>query len=178
MLLENEHIKLRALEPEDLDILYRWENDTSLWIHGNTLSPYSKLTLRQYINDSLTQDVFQSKQLRMMVCLKEDNRTIGTIDLFDFDHHAGKAGIGILIDENFRGKNYASEVLQIIQDYAFNFLNLHQIYAYISCDNQISINLFSKAGYIETARLKDWIKVKATFLDVLVMQLVLSNEYE
>ena len=29
--LENKKIKLRALEPEDLDFLYKWENDTKFW---------------------------------------------------------------------------------------------------------------------------------------------------
>ena len=40
--LENDTIRLRALEPEDLDLLYAWENDTSLWEFGSTLVPYSR----------------------------------------------------------------------------------------------------------------------------------------
>ena len=43
MLLKNSQLSLRAVEPEDLEILYKWENSTELWIHGNTLAPYSKL---------------------------------------------------------------------------------------------------------------------------------------
>ena len=37
--LENEIIRLRALEPEDLEPLYRWENNPDLWSLGNTMSP-------------------------------------------------------------------------------------------------------------------------------------------
>ena len=37
-LLENERVCLRALEPEDLELLYRWENDSELWEVGNTLA--------------------------------------------------------------------------------------------------------------------------------------------
>lgn len=71
MLLENHQIKLRAVEPEDLDLLYSWENETTLWIHGNTLAPYSKLVLRQYINDALEMDIYQSKQLRLIFHLQQ-----------------------------------------------------------------------------------------------------------
>ncbi|NDW09339.1 GNAT family N-acetyltransferase [Dysgonomonas sp. 520] len=173
MYLENSILKLRAVEPEDLDVLYSWENISSLWKHGNTLAPYSKLSLRQYINDSLSMDIFQSRQLRLMVVLKNSGVAIGTVDLYDFDPHNERAGIGILVDENHRGQKYASEILQIIQDYAFNFLHLHQLYAHIGTNNEISINLFSKAGYKEAGRLKDWVSTdkKTEYEDVLVMQL-------
>ncbi|MFV0468983.1 MAG: GNAT family N-acetyltransferase [Dysgonomonas sp.] len=172
MHLESEHIKLRAIEPEDLETLYEWENDTSLWIHGNTLAPYSKLALREYINNTLSQDLFQSKQLRLMICLKSDRTVIGTIDLYDIDLFNSRSGIGILIDKNFRNKNYASEVLKIIQDYTFNFLNLHSLYSYIACENKISIQLFQNAGYVEVGLLKDWIVASGGIhQDVFIFQL-------
>lgn len=177
MLLEGTKIKLRAIEPEDLDVLYRWENDTSLWIHGCTLAPYSKLGLRDYITNSLSQDVFESHQLRLMVCLKNSNQAIGTIDLYDVDVKNRRAGIGILIDEEYRGKKYAIEVLEIIRDYAFNFLNLHQLYAYVICHNIISYNLFKKAGYTESGRLNDWIMTgKNRYDEVALLQLLSTNE--
>ena len=147
MLLKNIQIELRAVEPEDLDILYKWENETSLWIHGNTLAPYSKLVLRQYINDALEMDIYQSKQLRLMIDLPEEKATIGTLDLYDIDAHNRRAGLGILIDEKFRQRGFAQQALELMSNYAFNFLYLHQIYAYISESNTKSISLFEKAGY-------------------------------
>ena len=35
-------IRLRAIEPEDLDLLYLIENDTRLWNVGTTNVPYSR----------------------------------------------------------------------------------------------------------------------------------------
>ena len=29
--MENELIRLRALEPDDVQVLYKWENDTEVW---------------------------------------------------------------------------------------------------------------------------------------------------
>mgnify|MGYP000951130226 CR=1 FL=1 len=48
-LLQSELIKLRAMEPEDIEILYRWENDTDIWKVSNTIAPFSKYVLRQFI---------------------------------------------------------------------------------------------------------------------------------
>ncbi|GAB6121593.1 GNAT family N-acetyltransferase [Dysgonomonas termitidis] len=172
MVLKNSYISLRAVEPEDLDQLYGWENSTALWVHGNTLAPYSKLILRQYINDALEMDIFQSKQLRLMIDLTDEKVTIGTIDLYEIDAHNRRAGIGILIDEAFRQKGYASQALSLMGDYAFNFLYLHQLYAYISVSNTNSIRLFEKAGYKEVGIFKDWIQRVDKFEDVQLSQLV------
>lgn len=172
MILNNSQIKLRAVEPEDLDILYKWENSTALWIHGNTLAPYSKLVLRQYINDTIEMDIFQSKQLRLMICLTDNDTTIGTVDLYDIDAYHRRAGIGILIDEAHRQKQYATQALELMADYAFNFLYLHQLYAYISASNIKSISLFKKLKYKEVGSLKDWIQRAETFEDVCLFQLL------
>ncbi len=170
MLLENDYLKLRALEPEDLEKLYTWENDTNLWIHGCTLTPYSRLVLRQYINEIQSHDIYQSKQLRLMIIKKTDNIVIGTIDLFDFDPHNSKIAIGILVDSEHRNKNYATQTLQIVEKYIFTFLHLKQIYSYIAEDNISSIRIFEKNGYIRSGTLLNWICCNSIFKNVHIYQ--------
>jgi diamine N-acetyltransferase len=80
-LLSTVRIRLRALEPEDLDFLYRWENDDRLWAFGSTLTPFSKFVLRQYIENS-GQDLYEAKQLRLVIVENATNMPIGTIDLY------------------------------------------------------------------------------------------------
>ena len=81
--LQTEHVRLRALEPHDVDLLYRWENDPEVWKVSNTMTPFSKFTLQEFIKTSTT-DIYASRQLRLMV---EDwkGNTIGTVDIFDFE---------------------------------------------------------------------------------------------
>ena len=169
--LENDLIKLRALEPEDLDALYKWENDAELWRYGATITPYSKFALKEYIVESRF-DIFHSKQLRLMIVWKESNEPIGTIDLYDFDPMNLRAGIGILIDTACRKKQIGLQTLELIKEYAFDFLLLKQLYAYIPKQNEISLKLFSKSGYQNTACLKEWIKTSNGFDDIYVMQLI------
>lgn len=172
MFLCNAQIKLRAVEPEDLEILYKWENNSELWIHGNTLAPYSKLALRQYINDAQQMDIYQSKQLRLMIESTETGVTIGTVDLYDIDAHNRRAGIGILVDEHYRSRSFAGQALGLMSDYAFHFLHIHQLYAYIAVSNKISRSLFDKQGYQYAGLLKEWMQTDEGFEDVEILQLI------
>lgn len=160
---------LRPLEPEDLDLLYQWENDTRLWKNGSTLTPFSRFALRQYLADA-RQDIYQARQLRMMIVEKENNKPAGTIDLYDLDALNGRAGVGILVDENFREKGYALQALSCMEEYAFSHLKLHQLYAFVPVGNLPSRALFEKANYERTAVLKEWISVNRSFTGVIVMQ--------
>ena len=121
--LKNDTLHLRALEPEDLEALYKWENDTDVWRYGSAMSPYSKYVLRQYIVDAQT-DIFESKQLRFMISLNQENSRIGTIDLYDFDPLNSRCGVGIYIDPEYRKEGFAKQALILLQKYVFNFFNI------------------------------------------------------
>lgn len=166
-----ESIYLRPLEPEDLDVLYKWENDTKLWQKGATVSPFSRFTIRQYLVDA-HDDIFQTKQLRMMIVEKASNLPVGTVDLYDFDALNRRACIGILVDEDFQKKGYGLQALSCVEEYTFCHLKLHQIYAFIPEKNQASLALFSKANFVKTGVLKEWVSIADSYEDVVVMQLL------
>lgn len=171
MLLENDILYLRALEPEDLEFLYKWENDSDLWQYGSTLSPYSKMIIRQYINDSLSSDIFQVKQLRLMIILKSENRAIGTIDLYELDIHHSRAGVGVLIDKDYRQRGYSKQALSLTIQYAFELLNLNQIFAHVAKNNLMSLNLFANLGFETTGCMKNWLKIEKQYEDMYILQL-------
>ena len=54
MWLKNDILKLRALEESDLNLLYEWENNSDNWLYTNTLMPFSKHTLLEYIRNCKT----------------------------------------------------------------------------------------------------------------------------
>jgi len=163
-------IILRALEPSDIDLLYQWENDQLLWHLSNTVTPFSRFILEQYVVNS-HQDIFTSKQLRLMIALK-DKTTIGCIDLFDFDPANKRAGVGILINDQYRSKGYASEALDLLIKYAFETLELHQLFCSITSDNEASINLFQKYHFKIIGLKKDWIRVNNRWMDEYLLQLL------
>lgn len=170
-LLEDALIRLRSLEPEDLELLYAWENDASLWAFGGTVSPYSYYILKEYISKSY-KNIYEQKQLRLMITLRSDDVAIGMIDLYDFDPHNGRAGVGILIDPAFQRKGYAGKAVKLIIDYAFSFLKLHQLFVHIPIDNTSSRKLFRSCGFEDSGVLRDWSSVSGGYNDVCIMQLI------
>jgi len=175
-ILEEKNIKLRALEPSDAELIYEWENDTSVWHAGNTIEPFSRHIILQYVRNA-TMDLFQSRQLRMMIDLKDTqskpSRTIGSIDLFEIDPLHQRAGIGILIHkEKHRNHGYADQALKVIIQYAFQVLFLHQLYCHIDSDNAPSIKPFKNNGFQVTGTKKDWIRTKDGWKDELLLQLI------
>ena len=107
LLVKNKMVQIRGLEPEDLEFLYECENNPEIWNVSNTLAPYSKYILRQYIENS-HHDIYTNKQLRLIISdVTEPDKAVGAIDLFDFDPYHVRAGVGILIhgDKN-RRKGY------------------------------------------------------------------------
>ena len=170
--MKYEKIRLRAIEPEDLELLYEWENNNSYWIISNTVAPFSKYTLKRYIRNS-HKSIYETGQLRLMIDLIAGKQTIGTIDIFDFDPFHKRAGIGILIaEEEQRRKGYATMSLKCLTDYCFKTLQLHQLWCNILADNYESIELFQKLGFIQIGIKKDWVKTADGYLDEHMFQLV------
>jgi diamine N-acetyltransferase len=160
------------MEPEDLELLYEWENDTSYWIISNTVVPFSKYTLKLYLENS-HKDIYETGQLRLMIDHIPDNVSIGTIDLFDFDPFHKRAGLGILIArQDYRRKGYASMALKCLVDYCFKTLQLHQIYCNILANNCESMDLFKKIGFVQSGLKKDWIKTSDGYLDEYMFQMI------
>jgi diamine N-acetyltransferase len=168
--LSSANTYLRALEPTDLEFLYSLENDTTVWHVGNTLTPYSRHVLEQYLENA-TLDIYTVKQLRLVICNLE-HQAVGAIDLFDFDPLHRRAGIGVVVMAPHRGNGHAGEALQLLLDYCQNTLHLHQVYCTVTATNLASINLFQKADFEKVGLRKDWLKTTDGWQDVVEFQKV------
>ena len=170
--LKGGNIHLRALEPEDLDFIYKIENDESIWHVSNTQTPYSKFLIRQYLQNA-HQDIYEAKQLRLAICKNETSAPVGLIDLFDFDPRNNRAGIGIVIHkETDRSTGIGKEALQLLINYSFNKLQLHQLYANIGTTNEASLNLFTTFGFEKIGVKKDWVLINNQYQDEAIYQLI------
>ncbi len=171
MILQGERIKLRAVEPSDANLLYEWENDTTVWHVSNTITPFSKEVIKQYLS-SAHLDIYTTKQLRLII-ETENKNAIGCIDLYDFNPLHLRAGIGILISAaEYRRKGYAGEALDILIKYAFNTLNLNQIFCDIGVENTGSITLFQKHNFKIVGTKMKWVKNGKSWGDVHFLQLL------
>lgn len=176
MQLANDTVYLRALEPEDLEYIYTIENNVDVWHVSHTQTPYSRYLIKQYLENA-HQDIYEIKQLRLVIVRSTDDEAVGLIDLFDFDPKNERVGMGVLIaDSSNRGKKYASAAVQLLIDYVFESLHCHQIFVNIDTENTASIRLFTNFGFELIGTKKHWNRFGSQRKDEALYQLI--NTYE
>lgn len=161
--------RLRAPEPEDLDTLYRIENDTAMWAVSGNAIPFSRYQLKKYIEES-AHDFYTDRQIRFMIERESDAAVVGCIDLTDIDPYNARAEVGVAVLPAFRGHGAAGAALNILCGYAVGVLRLHQLFCQVPADNETSIKLFSTSGFVETGRMKDWLIHGEEYTDVILLQ--------
>lgn len=166
-------ISLRPLEPEDLELLYQWENNIEIWEASNTKTPFSKHILAQYLKES-AKDIYETKQLRLII-QNDKIEPIGAVDLFDFEPYHLRAGVGILIhNKTDMNQGYATDALKALCNYSIEILGLKQLYANIASDNSASIRLFEKSGFNKVGTKRNWLKTTTGWKDEVLYQKMLD----
>lgn len=161
--------RLRAVEPEDVDAMYCWENDPEVWRVSGTASPLSRHQLQRFVDEQRF-DIYATRQMRLMI-ESEQGRAVGTLDIFDFDPQMHRFGVGILIyDRSDRRRGYASAAIAAVQRYGRDTLGVHQIWCSTEASNDASRELFLGAGFEECGRRRDWIWTPEGYRDEIMMQ--------
>lgn len=163
---------LRALEPSDVEALYRWENDLTLWRVSGTLAPFSRHTLSQLISEQ-QYDIYATRQQRLII-ENNEGEVVGAVDLLEFDPQNLRAGVGIIVDESYRLRGYAKDALLALESYAKEILHLHQLWCGVTEGNKASETLFRSVGYQLSGVRKEWTFVDGEWQDELIFQKILE----
>ncbi len=169
--MNNLEISLRALEPEDLETLYKIENDRDIWAAGTTNVPYSRYVLHDYIANA-SNDIFVDKQVRLMI-ENAAGEAVGIVDLADFSIKHQRAELGIIIMKKYRRRGLAKATIKKILDYSRNVIHLNQIYAIVDSENQPSLKLFQSCGFNSKTELTDWLRVGNAYRSAILLQFFL-----
>ena len=164
-------VNLRAMEPCDIDAIYRWENDPSVWGVSMSHQPFSRYALSRFIDENSGSDIYASRQLRLMA--DSGGTTVGCIDLYDFDPYHRRAGVGLLVDSRMRRQGFGMAMLKALETFAVDHLEMHQLHCVVAADNEASIALFTKVGYAQCGVLHDWVASAGKWLDALSFQRIL-----
>jgi len=86
-------------------------------------------------------------------------------------HH--RAAVGIVIHNKQQGSGLGAAALALLETYAQKYLQLHQLYAHIAIENQISKVLFEKLGYKCVGTKADWNYYDGRYHDELLYQKII-----
>lgn len=156
-------IRLTALEPEDLELLYMIENEPRQWNVSGVNVPYSRYSLHDYIANQ-SNDIYADRQVRLVIrvgdeaCKQSDMKAIGLADLFNFSPEHMRAEVGMAVIAEECGRGYGKAALNMLCDYALNVLHLHTVYAIVPCDNVASVAMMRSCDFKEEVILKQWLR--------------------
>lgn len=170
--MQTRNIKLRALEPEDVDLIYRWENDPEMWDCSAEHAPFSRHRLMDYVMNDGLRDICASRQLRLVAM--DGEVAVGCVDLYDYEPFHQRAGVGMLVDARLRGRGYGKAMLMALTEYCRRHLLLHQLYCEVAVGNVASRRLFEGCGFVDAGCRKQWLRRPDGWEDACVYQLILE----
>lgn len=168
--MQAEKIYIRALEPEDLEFIYLNENSPNIWQWGGQRNIFSKYDLMRFIESS-HQDITITTQKKFVIVLKDGDKRVGTVDLYDYDAINRRVSLGlILYSSEQRGNGYGTETVEFMLKFCFEQLSVHQVYCEVQVSNNTSIALFEKCGFVCCGEKKDWVMNNGKWEDVKCFQ--------
>lgn len=164
--------RLRAMEREDIELMYRIDNNTSDWGDTSVTTPTSRGALEMYVLTS-DPDPFRSGQLRLIGC-DTDGKAVAIIDLYEISGVHRHAKTGISVCPELRGRGIATSLLAETAEYCRDILNLRIISAEILTSNTASLRAFEKAGFRHCGSIPGWIQTGGKARDMAIMAMSLE----
>ncbi|HEV2529539.1 MAG TPA: GNAT family protein [Thermomicrobiales bacterium] len=145
-------VYLRPLELSDaqgMSLGQRAETET-FFDEGRAMISVARY--RQHIRSLSKEDL--PDKVRFAVCLREDDRHIGSVGLWPINHrHRVAETESFFHDVASRNHGYGSEAKGLLLAYAFDTLGLHALHSWVWGPNERSANALRKQGYRECGRL-------------------------
>lgn len=171
----NKRVYLRALEPEDYKVSIKWRKDDEIW---DMLGGTKYFVSEAYEKNWVEKTIFDSKDLKLAICLIENDQYIGNVYMTDINMINCSCHSHILIGErNYWGQGYAKEALMLAIDYMFKERNIHRIQANVLESNVASLKMHEKCGYKVDGILRDSVYKAGKYHNQYVLSL-LRDEYE
>ncbi len=141
----NKRVYLRALELDDYKTSIHWRKDDDIW---NMLGGPKYFVSEAYEKKWVENTIFNSKDVKLAICLKENDRYIGNVYMTNIDMLQRSCHSHVLIGEkDCWGKGLAREALLDASSYMFNERNINRIQALVLESNKQSLKMFQKCGY-------------------------------
>ncbi len=169
MPLEGEKVRLEYITKDYTDLIIKWRNNESTRTNFIFQEEFTDFIHNAWIDSQVN----TGKVVQFIIWDKSTESPVGSVYLRDIDKSNEKAEYGIFIGEDTaRGKGLGTEASNIICEYGFHELNLHKIMLRVFANNISAIKSYTKAGFIQEAYLKDEVKIKGEYKDIVLMSII------
>lgn len=165
---------LSPINLEDAEQYTEWLNDLEVSKNLVVFSQPIGLDKEKMILEDM---IKRGNQIFAIIDIKTD-KLIGNCSLFTIEYKHRKAEFGIFIgDKSYWGKGFGTEATELILDYGFNILNLHNILLKVYNFNNKAIRCYEKAGFHYIGKRRESIIIGGRKYDEIYMD-ILSNEFK
>ncbi len=172
--MEINGLVFRGVEPEDVDLLFRIENDWSNWFASETEAPLTRHLLLQYAL-SYQASPFEEGQLRLIV-EEQPGKPIGIADFYELSRRHSHSYVGIYLIPEKRDNGFGAKIIEGLIYYARNYLQLKQLMARIASFNEAALRCFESCGFVKAGYLKQWYQLPSGMADIVLLQYSVKDE--
>jgi RimJ/RimL family protein N-acetyltransferase len=172
--LKGKLVRLRALEPSDVENAYKWVNDREVTHYLMVRYPWSRVQEEKYLNEnSARENNFEDVRLAIETL---DGKHIGMTGLHRARPEDRSAELGILIgDKSFWSSGYGTDTVQTLLRFAFDQMNLHKVALGVFEYNERGQACYRKCGFVEEGRFREEYFQDGRYWDVIRMSILRSE---
>lgn len=166
-------VTLRAFEPSDVEVAWRWRHDPAVvrWLETGLPESFHQFQSRF---DEVTRPRYERLDLAIEPL---DSRTlVGLVGLRGATPEMGDAELAVYIGEtDYWGRGLATDAVRTICRYGFDVMRLHKVWLSVFPQNESARHVYDKLGFVEEGRLREGYRAEGAWHDKLIMGL-LSHE--
>ncbi|MHB7935741.1 GNAT family N-acetyltransferase [Staphylococcus haemolyticus] len=158
-------INLRALKKSDSNLILNWMKNEKLRYLIGTVYPITELEHENWFQNRMLE-----KDNRMFVIDLDNKKSIGIVGFKNLDWVNRNSELFIYIgDEEYWGKGYGTQALELIIKFAFNNLNLHMLYLEVFSYNKNATKTYERLGFKQDGILRQSKFQDGKYYDKIIM---------
>jgi RimJ/RimL family protein N-acetyltransferase len=167
-------IRLRALEPSDAEIFYKWDQNSERarnldFVWPPTSLAFARAWIEEQSKKRLENDTYH------WVIEDRNGAPVGSISTHDCDRRRGTFSYGIDIAPEHQRKGYASEAIRLILKWYFEELGYQKANVSIVSYNTASINLHEKLGFQREGTLRRMTFSRGEYFDLVWLGMTMEE---
>ncbi len=169
-------VRLRAIEPEDWETFYAWNQDAEA-SRGLNLDqfPQSKVAVREWATNVATRPPERDRFFFVIENL--EGEIVGSISTHECDPRHGTFGYGLGVRREHYRKGYATEAALLLLRHFFRERRYQKVNVHVYSFNEPSLRLHERLGFQQEGRLRRMFFVDGAWVDDVLFGMT-AEEFE
>jgi RimJ/RimL family protein N-acetyltransferase len=155
---------------DDAETFVKWLNDPRVTDGLLITADYHSVTTEK---EHLAESTKKTDKMNFTIVTNRTNKPIGTCSIMHIDNVHRSTELALMIGEkSYRGKGIGQEVLGLLLDYCFNYLNFHSVCLKVLEDNIGAIKCYEKVGFKKNGTFREALYINGEYRNGIYMDML------